>query len=214
MNNRHETQGTYRAESIRKRFIFGLRQWCFPKEFRIAPAPWQSDLVDRALEELCRTLVPEGVATVSQTPHTESSALSERFLADLATNVWRLRQKMLQPGTDQPLEEMRRVYRHVEAIWDSLNGQGVEICGHTGEVLPQGGVYGLKVLACQPTSGTNREHVLETIKPTIRLGGRIIQMGEVILAVPEKLAAYRGVSQRPAAARDDKEIPTNGQNDD
>jgi len=49
------------------------------------------------------------------------------------------------------VEDMRRPYRHVESMWDTLTQEGVDIHDHTGEVVPEGGVYGLKVLACQPT---------------------------------------------------------------
>ena len=108
-----------------------------------------------------------------------------RFLGEVATNIWRLRQKMLDVATRQPLEPTRRLYRHVESIWDAFREQGIEICDHTGQVVPQGGVYGLRILACQPTAGIGREVVLETIKPTVRLQQQVIQMGEVILAVPE-----------------------------
>ena len=113
------------------------------------------------------------------------------LVADLGTNAWRLRQKMIEPGSDQPREEMRRVYRHVEAIWEALRQQGVEIRDPQGEVVPESGVYGLKVLAAQPTAGITREFVHETIKPTIRYKDQVIQMGEVILAVPEKASAAR-----------------------
>jgi hypothetical protein len=92
---------------------------------------------------------------------------------------------MLRPGTQQPLDEMRRLYRHVQSMWDAMAQASVEICDHTGELVPEGGVYGLKVVACQPTAGVGREVVLETIRPSIRWRGQAIQIGEVILAKPE-----------------------------
>ena len=104
------------------------------------------------------------------------------FLADVATGVWRLRQRFLQPGSDQPREELRRAYRDVEALWDTLSGAGLEILDHTGALYEPG--QSLKVLAFQPTPGIDRERVLETIKPTVYLQSEWLQMGEVIVATP------------------------------
>jgi len=70
-------------------------------------------------------------------------------------------------------------------MWDALAQAGVEIYDHTGEVVPDGGDYGLKVLARQPTPGVRREIVLETIRPSIRYQKRTIQMGEVVVAKPD-----------------------------
>jgi hypothetical protein len=108
-----------------------------------------------------------------------------RFLADVGTGLWRLRQKMVQPGTDRPLEEMRRAFRHLESVWDALTQAGMEIRDHTGEPVPEGGVYALKTVAFQPTPGISREKVIETIKPSIYYKDQMIQMGEVIVGTPE-----------------------------
>ncbi len=167
--------------------LAAIRQWRFPREFRIAapvfPSTWQ-DVLNQSLRE--------GNATLSRDEENggeggQATVPLDRFLADLGTSLWRLRLKMLPPGVEQPSEEMRRPYRHAQAMWDALNEAGVEIHDHTGEVVPEGGDYGLKVLACQPTAGVGREIVLETIKPTIRWQRQTIQIGEVILAKPEGL---------------------------
>lgn len=170
--------------------ISNLRQMLFPKEFRIVAPPWPGTTAAAVLRQwmaaaqsrLAETTRRETCADVNLEP-------LGTLLADLGTNVWRLQQKMLEPGTDRPLTEMRRVYRHVEAMWAALKQQGIEIQDPVGHVVPDGGVYGLKVLACQPTPGIAREKVLETVKPAIRYKEQVIQMGEVILAVPEKPAA-------------------------
>jgi hypothetical protein len=138
------------------------------------------------LNELIRASGPPGGALPEASAEHAISEVLARFLAEVGTNLWRLRLKMLQPGTDQPVEDMRRPYRHVESMWDTLIQEGVDIHDHTGEIVPEGGVYGLKVLACQPTPGVGRELVLETIRPTIRYRKQVIQMGEVILAKPDK----------------------------
>src|SRR5205823_4748853 len=105
--------------------------------------------------------------------------------ADVGTGLWRLRQKMVQPGTDRPLDEMRRAYRHLESIWDALVQAGVEILDHTGALFDSG--MSLRVIAFQPTPGLGHEKVIETIKPTIYYAGQPIQVGEVIVETPDIL---------------------------
>jgi hypothetical protein len=163
----------------------------YPPEFRIARCPWSPQVLSVIYQALGKSLdsaLPDTSGRERTTVPETSDGLPEemrRFLGEVATNIWRLRQKMLDGATRQPLEPTRRLYRHVESIWDAFGEQGIEICDHTGQVVPQGGVYGLRILACQPTAGIGREVVLETIKPTVRLRQQVIQMGEVILAVPE-----------------------------
>ncbi|MGA2032915.1 MAG: hypothetical protein ABSG68_11695 [Thermoguttaceae bacterium] len=181
-----------------------LRQWRFHSEFRIEPPIYPREF-QTILNELIRA--SESPTSASGQPSTEhaNSRVLARFLAEVGTNLWRLRLKMLQPGTDQPLEDMRRPYRHVQSMWDTLTQEGVDIHDHTGEIVPEGGVYGLKVLASQPTPGVGREMVLETIRPTIRYRKQTIQMGEVILAKPDN--SPNEITAEPAAVRKDDTIP-------
>jgi hypothetical protein len=111
--------------------------------------------------------------------------MQTKLITEVGTGLWRMRQKMLEPGTDRPREEMKRAYRHLESTWEALVEWGISIRDHTGEVVPEGGIYGLKTVAAQPTAGVKRPRVAETIKPSIYLGDQMIQMGEVILDVPE-----------------------------
>lgn len=106
-----------------------------------------------------------------------------RMIANVGTGLWRMRQKMLQPGKDELSEEMRRVYRHFESVWDAVIQAGVEIQDHTDDLYGSGTT--LRVIAFQPTAGVEREVVAETLKPTIYFRGRMVQMGEVIVATPE-----------------------------
>jgi hypothetical protein len=162
-----------------------VRQWMYPPEFRIAPSAWPSELLE-AMERLTHAATPETAdRTTPPDPATEKQQL--RLLADVGTGLWRLRQKMQQPGTNRPLEEMRRAYRHLESVWDVLAEAGVEIQDHTDAPFDPG--MSLRVIAYQPTAGIDRERVIETIKPTIYVRKQAIQMGEVIVATPENTAS-------------------------
>lgn len=114
-----------------------------------------------------------------------------RLLADLGTGLWRMKQRMVDPQTGDPLEQMRRPYRHLESMWDAFDRARIHIHDHTGEPLPERGFPGLKVVQRVPTPGLTREHITETIKPTISLKGSganpdlVIQMGEILVGIPE-----------------------------
>lgn len=108
-----------------------------------------------------------------------------KVLADTGTGLWRLRQRMSQADAGQPSPEMNRVQRQIEAIFDTLAAAQIEIRDHTGEAVPSSGIYALKALAYEPTSGLTSERVIETIKPSIYYENRMIQMGEVIIGTLE-----------------------------
>jgi hypothetical protein len=105
------------------------------------------------------------------------------LLPKIGTDLWRMKQKMVQPGTDEPQEEMRRAYRHLQSIWDVMKDAGIEIQDHTNTPFNSG--LSLNVISFQPMTGINSEIVIETIKPTIYYQKQRIQMGEVIVGIPE-----------------------------
>ena len=84
----------------------------------------------------------------------------------------------------RPREEMGLVYRYVEKAWDALASAEVEIRDHTGDIIPEGGVYGLKILAIEPHPELAREMVIETVKPSVYRAKHLVQMGEVIVGRP------------------------------
>jgi hypothetical protein len=160
-----------------------LKQWKYPKEFRIPVPLWPPELLTtlEELREVLESKVTQSSPPIAQTHTPQNEQL--RFLADVGTGLWRLRQRMVQPGTNRPLEEMRRAFRDLESVWDALVQAGVEIQDHTNQPYDSG--LSIKVIAFQPTPGMAREKIIETIKPTIYFKGQHIQMGEVVVATPE-----------------------------
>jgi hypothetical protein len=159
-----------------------LKQWLFPKEFRIGAALWPAGLaseIERMSQSLARLEKPASASS----PDAPSEEMLSR-LADAGLGLWRLRRRMVDPETDEPLEEMRRAYRHLESTWDALTEAGIEIQDHTDSLFDSG--LSLKVIAFQAMAGLEREKVIETIKPTIYYKGKRIRMGEVIVGAPEK----------------------------
>src|SRR5687768_14821564 len=72
-----------------------VRQWQFPSEFRIKPVTWNARelAVLQAMVQLDQTVA----AVPSESPAAAVEHL--KLLADVGTSLWRLRQKMVQPGT-------------------------------------------------------------------------------------------------------------------
>jgi len=159
-----------------------VRQLFFLKEFRIRPSSLPKDLAV-ALEKVAQAHLSEDPSSQVQLEEASIEFGSPRkFIADLGTNLWRLRTNVVQPGTNEPLEEMRRAHRHLQAAWEVLTEAGIEVQDHTDMTFSSG--MSLKVLAFQPMEGIEKERVVETVKPTIYYKGRSIQIGEVIVGIP------------------------------
>ena len=90
---------------------------------------------------------------------------------------------MVDPDTGEAKEEMKRVYRHIEAIFDALKEIGFETIDPTGRPYDSG--MALKVISFEQTPGLAEEEIKETIKPSVVWQGRLIQMGEVIVGTPQ-----------------------------
>ncbi|HEY5149544.1 MAG TPA: hypothetical protein VIJ23_06935, partial [Mycobacterium sp.] len=112
-------------------------------------------------------------------PGEPETIVAPRVLAELATGLWRLRTKATEPGTDVARPEMRAVRRQVEWMWGVLTDAGLDVQSHDQQPTDPG--LSLDVLASQPVPGLDRERVLETVRPTVYLAGRVIQRGEVII---------------------------------
>jgi len=103
-------------------------------------------------------------------------------MADVATNIWKAKCRMLDSASGDVREEMKRVYRHVESALETLTEIGVELKDHTGNAFDYG--LPLKVVTTQETSGISRDTIIETLRPTVYWQKQIIQMGEVVVGTP------------------------------
>ena len=153
------------------------RQLLYPREFRISiiPEPKIPPVpVDPPVEP------DEPIAGDLKPP---AFSPSSKFVADLATHLWRMRRMILDPDSGTPREEMERVSRPFESAWDAFIEEKIEILDHTDAVFYSG--MALNVLAFEPTPGLERETIKETLRPTVRFGNELIQQGEVIVGTPE-----------------------------
>lgn len=155
-----------------------LRQWlCCPREFKISTQTCRG--LSEPLEALADLAKSAGAS--SQT----KSKMEEELLdmaADVGTLIWRIQHRL--DATGELSKPLQKLSRDVERTWDTLTQGGVEIKDHTGGDY-EGGMA-LRVITSQPVSGLARRQIIETLKPTIYYRNRIIQMGEVVVGVPEE----------------------------
>jgi hypothetical protein len=156
-----------------------VRQWRFPRALRIAARerPARGDELVQAMQDLFEPRGPGGSSRVEP-------VLDDRALANLATGLWRARRRMLEPGSDDPRPEVRKEFRHVRSTWETLEDAGVKVQDHEGDPYDTG--QDLEVLVFQPTAGLRHDVVVETIRPSVYVHGRTIQIGQVTVGVPEE----------------------------
>lgn len=138
------------------------------KEFRIAEPGLREEERARlrdALEQLSAVL-------------TDASPLSESDLAEAATALWRARRKLA--GAQDRVA--RQAGRFLSASQDALDAAGVAVQDH--DRIPFGSGMALEVLLFQDEPDLDVERVVETVRPSIYLTGRRIQMGQVIVGRP------------------------------
>lgn len=104
------------------------------------------------------------------------------LLAGLATQVWRARNRIIDPETGEPREEMKRIHRHVDGAYETLAQMGLTINDWVKQPYDPG--LPVKVLTFQPTSDVQRDTVLEAVRPSVIWKDHLLQMGEVIVGIP------------------------------
>ena len=111
-----------------------------------------------------------------------------KLLTSIATNAWKVRGRIMADPKGEDLREeikkddVKKIARHLDSIYEALTEFGIEIRDRTGEAYD----YGLpdKIVSSVPQTGLTKELIVETLKPTIYWQSQIAQAGEVVIAVP------------------------------
>jgi len=180
------------AAFMMKRVFRAVSSFPIPVELRIPALLDVEELVSiRAkLTELGRQMVRLRNAAGTMQAGELVLADEDNALAKIATNAWRLKSKMVDPETGETRDEMKRGYRYLEGICESLGDIGVETIDETGRAYDSG--MALKVIGFDETAGLSREVIKETVKPTVRRQGRRVQMGEIIVGTPGSGSSDKG----------------------
>ena len=156
-----------------------IHQLRFPREYRL-PRLFSRDAqlgLERAVE------LAASIANVSGADVLAPDQL-ENELAELAIQLWRLGNGLLDPETREPTDETRMAYRRLEATWDSMNALGIEVRDYTFQEIAEHGITDLRILAEEPRADLNRRTVIQTIKPAVIYRGNQLAMAEVIVGIP------------------------------
>lgn len=170
------------------------RQKLFQKQilndpFALRRAEWPSP---KAITEIVTAITasnPEG-KNPKATSDLGSTNDILQTLVSIATNAWRAKTKMVDSMTGEVREDMKRVDRHIEAIYRNLTEVGIVIRDHTGETYDEG--QPMKVIASKPTLGLQKKRISETLLPSIFWRDRLIQNGEIEIATPTATDATVG----------------------
>src|ERR1039457_2449778 len=101
--------------------------------FKIPPMEFRDkDQQIQKLLEVQQALIEELERASARLQNSWPEGLASN-LAIIATNAWKARTKMMDGESGEPREEMRRVYRHIETMFDAFQQIGLQIKDHTGD---------------------------------------------------------------------------------
>lgn len=175
--------------SLMESTIAGWRQRRFPQEFRIAPVLSPPSPDEAPLEAPSPAAVPEApsasVGGASAVPTADPGDLPDGAVARVATDLWRARRRVTGPqAAERPDRAARLAGKHLEGARDHLEAAGIEIHDHDGQPYVEG--LELVVLAYEEDPAVTRPTIKETVRPTVRRAGQVIQQADVIVGVPVK----------------------------
>ena len=132
---------------------------------------------------------PSNLQTVSQQKETKCKEYDCEvhklvgLIADIATGIWRMKNKFLAVKINDMPDEIKKAYRHIESTSDMLSSAKVKVCDYANEkYIPN---RNIKPIAFQPSSSVHIEMITETVKPSIFYNEKLIQVGEVIVTTPD-----------------------------
>lgn len=172
-----------------------LRQRRHHRAFRIAPLPWHEP--SRAeLERLLASVAASAAEATESAEATEAAEaaesaegpsesappqerpLEEKALAEAATNLWRAQRRLTRQG-EEASTRSRQAGRYLRSCREALDDAGLLVQEHEGDAFHAG--RSLEALAFEDDPSLTADTVRETVRPTIYLHGRRIQMGQVIV---------------------------------
>ncbi|WP_157251322.1 hypothetical protein [Nonomuraea typhae] len=151
-----------------------LRQRRHHRAFRIGPPGWDGG----------RRATLQSMLAGLDTADDALSHLGEKALADAVTNLWSARRKLSQPRADgrRPTQEAKQAGRYLRNSGEAFAEAGLVVQDHDGDAFHPG--RSLEVLVFEDDPALTTETVLETVRPSIYLHDRRIQMGQVIVGRP------------------------------
>ncbi|MEU5567688.1 hypothetical protein [Micromonospora musae] len=168
-----------------------LRQRRHHPAFRISAPVWteqQCGQIEALLAQAQAATPTQPPDPVAEAAPDESVAVTpaqpdETALATAATNLWRAERKLTPPG-ERPSPRDRQAARYLRTCSEALADAGLVLQDHDGDAFNPG--RALEVLVYQENPALTAETVLETVRPSVYLHGRLVQMGQVIVGTPSQ----------------------------
>jgi hypothetical protein len=115
----------------------------------------------------------------------EAQDWAEPLAARVATETWRLRRRVQTAQGSMDEEALRTVLDSIARLEDVLLEHQIETREHDGERYDAG----LQVEVLHMRDGATPPFILETIRPTVTMGGRILQHAQVVVGPKESKEA-------------------------
>jgi hypothetical protein len=187
--------------SSAQNLVAGWRQRRFPPEFRIAPpdeappsepappspaappSPEPAEPPDEATPPDRATETPSGLPDGRAPLPPDPGDLSDDAVALVATEVWRAQRRVTGPrAQERPDRAVRMAGKHLAGAADHLGSAGITAHDHDGQPYVLG--LELVVLTHEENPAVTSPTITETLRPTVKRSGRVIQEAEVIVSVP------------------------------
>ena len=141
--------------------------------------------------------VGESLPLSQKTVINDQKGFSSSDIASLATCAWRIKKRLLDKKTYEPVASIdsfivKKELRDLEEIAEILNRYGINIVDRTHQPFHNG--LPEKVVLAKPLPNLQKENVVETFHPTIFWNDCLIQRGEVSIEVPENPSAEKEVA--------------------
>ena len=196
-NMKNKTHSDAPAIGMIGNVIDDIRQQLFPAEFRIA-APYPKNTMTEtpmteAAEDEPEINVPaeEPDVEVMQTASASLSDVSNhtKQIAETATCLWYLKTNFFKTAWrefdfDKEDPRVRRALNRIQKTVDKLSEGGIEIHDPVNKRYPPGSEGMMRPVQLLPTDGIEFETVVETLSPVIFYNERLLQRGEVFVAIP------------------------------
>lgn len=181
-----------------------LGQLRYPVEFRITvPEEMMDDPISQEIETLSAAVAPP----IEQKGAPADPQLASRLLAEVATCLWYLKTKYFKHEWDDHDGEdddprVRRALKRLRKSVDMLHENGIEVHDPSNKRYPPGSEGLMRPIQFLPTAGLTFEMVNETVSPIIYFNDRLLQRGEVFVAVPKEEAPVTSIPDEKSTSNE------------
>lgn len=116
-------------------------------------------------------------ATLLRTSAAENEGWAEPLVARLANETWRMRRRLARIDGTRDGAALRPVIDSISRLEDVFAEYQVQIVEHDGEAYDPG----LQVEVLHVREGEGEMVIIETIRPTVLMKGRVLQQAQVVI---------------------------------